>query len=107
MPGEPAEVFRVSTTEPVEGDGRIPKQYCQLLGSRTMLEHTLARLNQLTPASRTLTVIGTDHKPYAMPQLLGASDHVWATRAHRDGARPKAQPSGDAGSGSRSRGAFA
>jgi mannose-1-phosphate guanylyltransferase len=49
-----------------------------------MLEHTLARLNQLTPASRTLTVIGTDHKPYAMRQLSGVSDHVFCQPASRD-----------------------
>lgn len=49
-----------------------------------MLEHTLARLNQLTPASRTLTVIGTDHKPHAMPQLSGVSDHVFCQPASRD-----------------------
>jgi mannose-1-phosphate guanylyltransferase len=63
---------------------RIPKQYCQLLGSRSMLEHTLARLNQLTPASRTLTVIGTDHKAHAMPQLSGSSDHVFCQPSSRD-----------------------
>src|SRR5678815_1983736 len=49
-----------------------------------MLENTLARLNQLTPASRTLTVIGTDHKPYATPQLAGVSDHVFCQPASRD-----------------------
>jgi mannose-1-phosphate guanylyltransferase len=109
MPTEPAEMFRVSSTVPVEeeqqvhwtvalagGEGtrlqdyierrcgrRIPKQYCPLLGSRSMLEHTLARLNQLTPASRTLTVIGTGHKHHAMPQLSGASDHVFCQPSSR------------------------
>jgi mannose-1-phosphate guanylyltransferase len=63
---------------------RLPKQYCRLLGSRSMLEHTLARLNELTPASRTLTVIGTDHRAYAMPQLAGSSDHVFCQPASRD-----------------------
>lgn len=62
----------------------IPKQYCPLLGSRSMLEHTLGRLNQLTPASRTLTVIGTAHEPYAVPQLSGLSDHVLCQPASRD-----------------------
>jgi mannose-1-phosphate guanylyltransferase len=63
---------------------RVPKQYCQLLGSRSMLEHTLARLNQLTPASRTLTVIGAGHQPHAMPQLSSASDHVFCQPSSRD-----------------------
>src|SRR5258708_40070574 len=50
---------------------RIPKQYCCLLGHRSMLEHTLDRLNRLAPPSRTLTVIGTHHAEIALPQLAG------------------------------------
>lgn len=63
---------------------RIPKQYCCLLGPRSMLQHTLERLNQLSPASRTLTVIGTQHAEYAMPQLAGRSDHVFRQPSSRD-----------------------
>jgi mannose-1-phosphate guanylyltransferase len=63
---------------------RIPKQYCCLLGSRSMLQHTLDRMNKLTPASRTLTVIGTHHGEIAAPQLLGRSDHVFRQPASRD-----------------------
>ena len=63
---------------------RIPKQYCCLLGNRSMLEHTLERLNQITPASRTLTVIGTDHGEYAYRQLAGKSDHVFRQPSSRD-----------------------
>lgn len=63
---------------------RIPKQYCCLLGERSMLEHTLDRMNRLTPASRTLTVIGTDHGPLAFPQLAGKSDHVLRQPGARD-----------------------
>jgi mannose-1-phosphate guanylyltransferase len=63
---------------------RIPKQYCCLLGDRSMLQHTLERLNQLTPPSRTLTVIGTDHADHAGPQLEGKSDHVFRQPASRD-----------------------
>ena len=29
---------------------RIPKQYCRLLGNRSMLQHTLERLEQADPA---------------------------------------------------------
>jgi mannose-1-phosphate guanylyltransferase len=61
----------------------IPKQYCPLLGSRSTLQHTLARLNQLTPASRILSVIGPTHAPYAMPQLHRASDHVFRQPSSR------------------------
>ena len=63
---------------------RMPKQYCRLLGQRSMLEHTLDRLNQLTPASRTLTVIAPDHEPWAIPQLAGRSDHVFRQPSSRE-----------------------
>lgn len=63
---------------------RIPKQYCCLLGNRSMLEHTLERLNKLTPASRTFTVIGTHHGDFAYPQLAGKSDHVLRQPSARD-----------------------
>jgi mannose-1-phosphate guanylyltransferase len=63
---------------------RIPKQYCKLLGQRSMLEHTLDRLNQQTPAARTLTVIGPDHDRWAMPQLAGRSDHVFRQPSSRE-----------------------
>jgi len=63
---------------------RMPKQYCCLLGRRSMLEHTLDRLNQLTPAARTLTVIGRDHGEIAYPQLAHRSDHVFRQPSARD-----------------------
>ena len=63
---------------------RIPKQYCCLLGNRSMLQHTLDRMNRLTPASRTLTVIGARHGEIAAPQLLGRSDHVFRQPSSRD-----------------------
>jgi len=49
-----------------------------------MLQHTLDRMNKLTPASRTLTVIGTRHGEIAAPQLLGRSDHVFRQPSSRD-----------------------
>lgn len=63
---------------------RIPKQYCCLLGNRSMLEHTLERLNKLTPPSRTFTVVGTNHADFAYPQLAGKSDHVLRQPSSRD-----------------------
>jgi mannose-1-phosphate guanylyltransferase len=63
---------------------RIPKQFCCLLGSRSMLEHTLDRMLQVTPASRTLTVIGSHHTEWAMPQLAGRSHHVFRQPSSRD-----------------------
>jgi len=49
-----------------------------------MLEHTLERLNQITPPSRTLTVIGTQHGDFAYPQLEGKSSHVFRQPSSRD-----------------------
>ncbi len=49
-----------------------------------MLEHTLDRLNTITPASRTLTVIGTHHAEFAIPQLQGRSHHVFRQPSSRD-----------------------
>lgn len=63
---------------------RLPKQYCCLLGKRSMLQHTLDRLNRITPASRTLTVIGTNHLELALEQLQGRSDHVFRQPSSRD-----------------------
>jgi mannose-1-phosphate guanylyltransferase len=103
--------LRTSTTTPVESDAtsldwtlalaggegvrlqdyvqrrfgrRLPKQYCCLLGQRSMLQHTLDRMTKLTPASRTLTVIGTYHGEIAMPQLAGRCDHVFRQPSSRD-----------------------
>ncbi|MGN6106878.1 MAG: sugar phosphate nucleotidyltransferase [Kofleriaceae bacterium] len=63
---------------------RIPKQYCCLLGNRSMLVHTLERMNKITPPSRTLTVIGAHHGDFAYPQLAGKSDHVLRQPSARD-----------------------
>lgn len=62
----------------------IPKQYCPLLGSRSMLQHTLERLGEITPPSRTLTIIGTHHSEHAYPQLVGNSDHIVRQPSSRD-----------------------
>jgi mannose-1-phosphate guanylyltransferase len=49
-----------------------------------MLQSTLDRLNQVNPASRTLTVIGSSHGELALPQLRGLSDHVFCQPSSRD-----------------------
>jgi mannose-1-phosphate guanylyltransferase len=47
----------------------IPKQYCRILGERSLLEETLARIAPLVPAARTLAVVNRDHLPLASTQL--------------------------------------
>jgi mannose-1-phosphate guanylyltransferase len=47
----------------------IPKQYCRLAGDRSLLEATLARIEPLVDAERTLVVVNRDHVPLAGEQL--------------------------------------
>jgi len=56
----------------------IPKQYCRILGDRSLLETTLARIAPLVPQERTLAIVNRGHLPLAGPQLaaLPASNVV-------------------------------
>jgi len=47
----------------------IPKQYCRILGDRSLLEATLERLAPLVTPARTLAVVNRSHLPLARPQL--------------------------------------
>jgi len=47
----------------------IPKQYCRILGARSLLETTLWRIAPLVPAERTLAIVNRDHLPIAGPHL--------------------------------------
>jgi mannose-1-phosphate guanylyltransferase len=50
------------------GEG-TPKQYCTFTGSRSMLEHTLARADRVSGPVRKVTVIGRHHLPFAGDQI--------------------------------------
>src|SRR6059036_611241 len=47
----------------------IPKQYCRIMGDRSLLEATLARIAPLVPQERTLAIVNRGHLPLARPQL--------------------------------------
>jgi len=47
----------------------IPKQYCRILGPRSLLETTLWRIKPVITAARTLAIINRDHLPIARSQL--------------------------------------
>jgi mannose-1-phosphate guanylyltransferase len=47
-----------------------PKQYCTFVGTRSMLEHTLDRVDPLCSAEHRVTVITRSHLPEAEPQLV-------------------------------------
>jgi len=48
----------------------IPKQYCRIFESRSLLEATLRRIAPLVAAERTLVIINRDHLTMARPQLV-------------------------------------
>jgi CTP:molybdopterin cytidylyltransferase MocA len=45
------------------------KQSCAIIGRRSMLEHTLARVERLIPRERILVVVSTDHREEVSAQL--------------------------------------
>ena len=63
----------------------IPKQYCRILGDRSLLEATLDRTAPLVPAARTLAVVNWTHLPLAAPQLAALPpDNVLVQPRNRD-----------------------
>jgi len=51
----------------------LPKQYCAVIGRRSMLQHTLDRVVTLIDRDRILTVILREHARWAREQLPGTS----------------------------------
>lgn len=49
--------------------GRGIKQFCAVTGCRSMLQHTLDRVEQLIPRERTLIVVSTEHRAEVEAQL--------------------------------------
>ncbi len=48
----------------------IPKQYCSFGGGKTMIEHTMDRLDGVVAADKTVTVIGRGHRRFLGGQQL-------------------------------------
>jgi mannose-1-phosphate guanylyltransferase len=48
-----------------------PKQYCAIVGTRSMLRHTLDRVERLFVRQQILTVVNRTHLPYALIDLAG------------------------------------
>ena len=71
-------------TEQRFGEAR-PKQYCVLMGQRTMLEHTLERAVAVSGPGRVVTVIGSGHLRYlAQPRRVELPGRVIEEPARRD-----------------------
>lgn len=61
------------------------KQYCAVVGRRSMLEHTLARVEMLIPRQRILVVVSEDHQPEISQQLAHwPSENVIVQPENRD-----------------------
>jgi mannose-1-phosphate guanylyltransferase len=47
-----------------------PKQYCRIVGSRSMLRHTIERVERVIPTARLMTVVNREHLSYAREELF-------------------------------------
>jgi mannose-1-phosphate guanylyltransferase len=45
------------------------KQYCAVIGRRSLLDHTLTRVEQLVPRERILVIVSADHQPEVAQHL--------------------------------------
>lgn len=80
-------VYRVSASTPRESDEQVHWTVALAGRDGSRPEHELARLNQVTPASRTFTVIGAGHRAHET-QLADVSDHVLRQPSSRDTGLP-------------------
>lgn len=48
-----------------------PKQFLDLIGARTMLQETIARIEPLIPLQRVLVVVGEEHRSTVLEQVTG------------------------------------
>src|SRR5215470_5537594 len=65
--------------------GRGIKQFCAVLDSRSMLEHTLARVEQLIPRERVLVVVSQHHQEEVTQHLAHwPAENVIYQPANRD-----------------------
>lgn len=63
---------------------RRPKQYCALVGSRSMLQHTIDRADTITLSDQRVTVIADAHQTEATRQLRHRAGHLIAQPDNRD-----------------------
>ena len=59
-----------SPSERLIAGAPIPKQYCRIIGNRSLLEATLARVAPLVPRERMLAIVNRGHVELARPQLV-------------------------------------
>lgn len=66
----------------------IPKQFCRLIGSKTLLEQTRDRVSSLIPADRTVTVVTRAHERFYQPVLNGVPRHLIVAQPKGRGTAP-------------------
>lgn len=66
----------------------IPKQFCPVIGSTTLLEQTLSRASLLIDPSRVLTVLTRAHERFYSPILIGAQQRNLVIQPDNRGTAP-------------------
>lgn len=66
----------------------VPKQFCPLLGQRTMLEETLLRAHAAVPAEHTVVVVNRAHQRFYQPLLRGMPSHQVIEQPSNRGTAP-------------------
>lgn len=61
-----------------------PKQYCAVIGTRSMLQHTLDRADAVTVSDQKITVIAEEHRIEAIRQMRDRRGVVVAQPRNRD-----------------------
>jgi len=59
----------------VQGTER-PKQFCAIIGTRSMLRHTVDRARWLIPAERTVIVVTAGHRPFVAGDLVAEPPRI-------------------------------
>ncbi|HLE61603.1 MAG TPA: sugar phosphate nucleotidyltransferase [Pyrinomonadaceae bacterium] len=76
-----------SLTRSISGDER-PKQFCPILGGRTLLDQTRSRVTTLVAPARTMFVLTEKHQPFYEPLLSGVSPNLLLVQPENKGTAP-------------------
>lgn len=60
-----------------------PKQYCNFVGGRSLLQHTVDRADAVAPAARRVTIVSRTHRAIATEQLAGRGGRLLFQPANR------------------------
>jgi len=76
-----------SLTQRLAGDDR-PKQFCHLIGDRSLLTETRRRVGRLIPPEHLLTVVVRKHERFYEPELCGAAPGTVVVQPENCGTAP-------------------